>query len=312
MARDGMPRVAILLATFQGETYLSQQLDSIAQSTGVDWLVRVSDDGSTDGTRQILDTYRDRWEPGRVSVVDGPRRGLSANFFSLIAGAPGGHDAYAFADQDDVWAPEKLERAATWLGTVAPSTPALYCGRTRLIDATGRTIGYSPRFHRPPSFANALAQNLASGNTMVFNDATRRLLQDTGGPGAMSAMHDWWTYLIVTGVGGVVRYDPEPMVQYRQHGGNQVGGHAGALERAWRAGDLLQGRLAQWTDRNDAALREVRSRLTPGNAAMFDEFSAARRAALGACLRGLWRSGAYRQTKRGRIFFWTAAVLNRL
>ena len=72
--------------------------------------------------------------------------------------------AYAYADQDDVWDPDKLERARRWLDTVDPAVAALYCSRTRLIDAAGRDAGLSPLFSRPPSFANALAQNIAGGS----------------------------------------------------------------------------------------------------------------------------------------------------
>jgi hypothetical protein len=147
---------------------------------------------------------------------------------------------------------------------------------------------------------------------MVFNEALRQLLRVTREAAEMSAMHDWWTYLIVAGVGGRVRYDAEPMVRYRQHGGNQVGANAGVLERAWNARDLLAGRLSRWNDQNERALRSVRHLLTPANAVVFDAFTAARHAPLVPRLLGLRRAGVYRQTRRGRIFMWTAAMLNRL
>lgn len=307
----GFPRVAILLAAFNGQEFLAEQLDSIARSEGVDWRVWVSDDGSTDETREILGRYGKRWGD-RLQLVDGPRQGVRANMFSLVNRREIEADAFAFADQDDLWEPDKLRRAVAWLSEVPSGTPALFCSRTRLVDRAGHERGLSPLFERPSSFANALTQNLASGNTMVFNNATRQLLVETAASGCQSAMHDWWTYLIVTGVGGQVRYDPLPLVWYRQHAGNQVGAHAGALDRVWHAGQWLGASFRTWNDQNCAAVARIADRLTPGNRRRFEAFAAARAAGLAGRLLGMRRSGVYRQTRRGTVIWWTAAVLGRL
>jgi glycosyltransferase involved in cell wall biosynthesis len=307
-----MPRVAVLLATHQGERFLRAQLDSIERAAGSDWFVRASDDGSTDGTLDILAAYRNRWGASRLAIGAGPCLGPNANFLSLVGQEDIEADVFAFADQDDEWEADKLARAAGWIGTVDPGVPALYTSRTRLIDASGRDIGMSPLFRRPPSFANALTQNLASGNTMVFNRAARHLLQATREAAAGSVMHDWWTYLIVSGAGGPVRYDPEPTVRYRQHGANQFGGGASLTARAAGTLELFGGRLRAWTDRNVSALDRARDHLTDENRIRLDQFAAARRSSLADRLAGLRRAGVYRQTARGNVLIWTAAVLNRL
>ncbi len=87
--------------------------------------------------------------------------------------------------------------------------------RTRLIDAAGQPCGFAPRFKKAASFSNALVQSIAGANTMLFNSATKRLLERAGPHDVVS--HDWWTYQLVTGAGGILHYDAEPSLDYRQH-----------------------------------------------------------------------------------------------
>lgn len=308
---DG-PRVSVLLATRNGAAFLPKQLESIARSEGVDWRVWASDDGSTDRTLDILAAARDRWSRGRLTVVPGPRAGTSANFAALLCRPEVEGDCFAFADQDDEWEPAKLSRAARWLATVPETTPALYCSRARLVDRDGRELGLSPLFVRPPAFANALTQNLASGNTMVVNRAARDLLVATAESMCEAAAHDWWAYLIVTGVGGVVRYDREPMVRYRQHGGNQIGGAVGVLGRAANGAEMIRGRFHDWNTRNLSALARVSDRLTPEHRRTLEAFAATRNGTVFARVAALARSGVYRQTIRGNALIGLSAVFNRL
>ena len=81
---------------------------------------------------------------------------------------------FAYADQDDIWEADKLERAMKWLQTVPRHIPALYGSRTQLVDERNQYIGYSPLFGRSPSFENALVHNVAGGNPMVFHRAAPR------------------------------------------------------------------------------------------------------------------------------------------
>ena len=117
----GSAHVAILMGTCNGARFLRAQLDTIAAQSHRDWRLVASDDGSADGTRAILAAFRDRHGPGRVEIRPGPRRGFAANFLWL-AGDPGiGADYYAFADQDDLWHPDRLARGLDRLACLPPA-----------------------------------------------------------------------------------------------------------------------------------------------------------------------------------------------
>jgi glycosyltransferase involved in cell wall biosynthesis len=306
--------IAILLCTYQGETFLAQQLDSIANQTHRHWKLYVADDGSTDSTRAILEDYQSRWGADRLHISDGPQRGFVANFLTLLCRDTVHADYYAYCDQDDLWEPDKLERALRFVSSVPAEnpqqTPTLYASRTRLIDGSGASLGFSPRFMRPPSFANALVQNIGGGNTMVFNEAARQLLKSAGA--ADVPAHDWWTYLVVSGCGGAVRYDPNPNVQYRQHAKNHMGTNRGFAARFSRARMLLDGHFRTWNTRNLTALHALRPQLTPENQKILDNFTAVRSDRLFTRLAALRRSSVYRQTLGGNLGLFVAACGGKL
>jgi len=305
------PKVAILLCTFHGQHYLAEQLDSFAVQTHNNWEVWASDDGSEDGTHAILDLYRRTWPHGRLSIHSGPAEGFAANFLSLTCNAAIQADYYAYSDQDDIWESGKLARAVEWLRTVPADVPALYCSRTRLVDADNNEIGVSPLFSKPPSFANALMQNIGGGNTMVFNNAARALLREAGETLPI-VTHDWWAYMVVSGCGGQVFYDREPMLRYRQHANNIVGMNASWSARLKRVRMLWQGRFQGWSDSNIAALRVLSHRLTPENREILERFAQARQMSLIPRLINLKRSGIYRQTFLGNLGLIAAAVFGKL
>jgi glycosyltransferase involved in cell wall biosynthesis len=304
-------RVAVLMGTFNGERFLAEQLDSVAAQTHFCWEVWASDDGSKDNTHTILEAYRSKWGSDRLSVLEGPARGLAANFLSLACKAGIQADYYAYSDQDDIWEQDKLSRAVRWLETMDPSVPALYCSRTILVDAAGKETGLSVLHAKPPCFANALVQNIAGGNTMVFNNAARNLLRESGGD-VRVVTHDWWTYIVVTGCDGKVFYDPHPTIRYRQHGRNLLGSNVGWSGRVARAGMLLDNYFKGWNDLNIQALHRIRSRLPLENQRILDEFSNARNQPLLPRLIGIKRSRIYRQTLLGNVGLFAAAVLKRL
>ena len=233
-------RVAILLCTYHGQHYLGEQLDSFAAQTYENWEVWASDDGSKDDTHAILEDYKSRWDAGRLSIHFGPAEGFAANFLSLTCNASINADFYAYSDQDDVWEADKLARAVQWLESVSADVPALYCSRTRSVDADNNEIGLSPLFAKAPSFANALMQNIGGGNTMVFNNAAREILREAGANKSVIT-HDWWAYMVVAGCGGCVFYDSKPTLRYRQHSGNLVGTNANWAARLRRVRMLFQG-----------------------------------------------------------------------
>ena len=309
--KGASPQVAVLLCTKQGEAFLQEQLDSIERQTHTLWAVYASDDGSQDATPDILQDFKRRLGERKITSLLGPRMGFVANFLSLVCNPDIKADFYAYADQDDIWEDDKLARAAQFLQTVPGSVPALYCSRTCNVDETNTCIGHSPLFTKPPGFANALVQNIGGGNTMVFNQAARQLLR-LAGPDVQVATHDWWTYLLVTGCGGRVFYDPAPTVRYRQHGLNLVGADDGWSARLYRARLLFQGRFVKWTDQHLAALQRVEHRLTPQNKSLLAEFARARKSAVLARITSLKRTGVYRQTLFGNLGLVAAAVFRKI
>lgn len=299
--------VAVLLGTYNGAAFLDGQLKSIERQVGPDWELIASDDGSDDGTQDILALFRNRLGAGRVRIVSGPARGYVTNFFSLLQ-TDTQAEYFAFADQDDIWHANKLQRAVLALSAAPSDRPALYCSRTRLIDEQGRPIGVSPLFTRPPGFANALVQNIAGGNTMVFNRAARKLLAMCGDIDVVS--HDWWAYLFVSACGGEVIYDPQPSMDYRQHRDNQIGSSQHWADR-WNRFQLgLRGRKREWNDRNVAALNQQADLLTEESLRVLSEFCCARNSALWGRLAGMRRAGVYAQSVPGNIGLFVAAILN--
>lgn len=302
-------RVAVLMCTFNGQRFLSEQLASIAAQTHENWDVVVSDDGSTDQTLDIIATFSaSQNRADRVRVFNGPKRGFATNFLTLTCNEAIQADFYAWSDQDDIWLNSKLETALTWLQTVPAGVPALYCGRTRGMNAQGKPMECSPLFSRPPTFANALVQSLAGGNTMVFNQAARDLMLDAGGHLDIVS-HDWWAYLLVTGAGGQVAYDAQPFVLYRQHDGNLVGANSGLKARLSRLCMMFKGRFSNWNEQNIRCLTSARRLLTAENQQKLDCFRLARKSHLPGRLLGLLRAGVYRQTLPGNIGLFLAAIV---
>lgn len=303
--------VGVLLCTRNGAQYLEEQLRSISDQTHTEVHIVASDDGSDDGTLDILHRYAAQ-SPNRRSmrIQGGPRRGATANFLSLASDPNIAGDYFAYCDQDDIWLPDKLERALGWLRAVPKSIPALYCSRTILIDRDGRYIGVSPAFKKPPSFRNALVQNLAGGNTMVFNECARGLLVSAGPLDVIS--HDWWTYTLVTGSGGLVRHDQLPSLQYRQHGKNLVGSLSGLPGYVRRFRRFASGEVSAWNSKNTAALMRCAHMLLPENRQILKSFTDMQSHSLVRRLRGFISASPYRQTTLGQASLLFALLTHRL
>jgi glycosyltransferase involved in cell wall biosynthesis len=299
------------MCTYNGQDFLEQQLQSFAAQTHSQWKVFVSDDGSDDATLSIIQRYQASWGQDKVTVHPGPKKGFAANFLSLVCRADIHADYFAYSDQDDVWEPAKLEYAMDWLRTVPRDVPALYCARTRLVDESNEGIGLSPLFSKPPCFANALMQNIGGGNTMVFNNAARQLLQECGDQVEI-VTHDWWTYLVVTACGGKVFYDVRPTVRYRQHSANIIGMNSDLTARLMRLRLMIRGRFKDWSDLNVNALNQLSHRFTPENSELLALFSMARRRQFIPRMIGLKRTGIYRQTRLSNLGLIVAAIFKKI
>lgn len=304
------PKFIVMLAAYNGAGFLDEQLDTIEHQSFGRIDLRVSDDGSADGTADLVTARAGRWGRGSVTLTRGPGRGFAENFRALLTSAPSGGDYYAFSDQDDLWDPDKFARAHAALAGLGDA-PAIWCGRTRTVDRAGRPTGLSPLFPHPPAFRNALVQSLAGANTMVMNARAFALVAEASRRTGFLT-HDWWAYLLVTGAGGQVIYTPDPAVSYRQHEANLVGENNSWAARLVRLRGLLAGRFRRYTDQNIASLGACLDLLAPENRALFQTFRESRAGGPLQRLRGVTRTGAFRQTGPGQAGLYAAALLGLL
>ena len=308
----GQRDVLILLATYNGALYLDEQLASIEAQQGVGRLdILASDDGSTDTTRVLLEGWAARWSRGSFDIRPGPGAGFSENFRHLMVSATGAARFVAFADQDDIWDADKLSVAIDILAEQAADRPGLYFSRTRLVDAKGVFMGYSPLFRRKPAFENAIVQSIGGGNTVVLNGAAFALLAESARRTGFQT-HDWWTYMLIAGAGGYVHYDATAHIAYRQHGANVIGKNTGVMARLSRIGQLLDGRFANWTERNLMALEACWDLLTPAARQTLQNVREARQTYGPLAYQKLRMAGIFRQTMLGNLALIAAAMLGKL
>ncbi len=222
--------VYILLATYQGETWLPELLRSIQKQSHTDWTLLVRDDGSRDATRQIL---RDAAGHDRRIIVapdDSPRRGAVENFSWLLQKA--WHDGAAYilpADQDDIWRTDKVARQVQALQAAAgeragggPEVPRLVYCDAAVVDAAGRPVHASfLRQNRLPYGSGRPLKTLL-GRSFVLGCAcaVNRPLMELALPlPEVVASHDWWLALCAASAGQITCLDV-PLLDYRRHAAN--------------------------------------------------------------------------------------------
>ncbi|MCD8265884.1 MAG: glycosyltransferase [Prevotellaceae bacterium] len=212
--------VQVLMSTFNGSRFLSEQLESIYAQRGVVARLLVRDDGSTDNTVDLL--WHEQVQ-GRLRWYTGQNLGPARSFLDLLEKADDGADLYAFSDQDDVWDDDKLLVASSAIG--GERRPALYFCQTRLVD---ERLGDLPQMPISPrlTYGEALVYQFVGGCTMVFNKALRDIV--TRYTPEYLRMHDVWIYDIAQAVGAKVVFDAVPHIRYRQHSGNVIGQTASA------------------------------------------------------------------------------------
>lgn len=208
-----LPKVEVLLATFNGAPYLTQFLDSLTRQKGVRVHLLVSDDGSTDNSLGIVNKYSQKFES--LTIYEGPQRGPAANFFFLMTKA--NYDYLFLADQDDIWEPDHAINAIQRLrGNQGPALT--YC-RT-LNFGTKIRCEIWPRNSVTPTLQQFLVENNARGCTMAFNKSMLNL-NNLRNPTKV-VMHDWWLALLAHSCGTII-FSPTVEVRYRLHENNAVG-----------------------------------------------------------------------------------------
>lgn len=227
-----MPDIAILLATYNNEPYLPEQLDSLFAQTHQDWTLYVRDDGSTDHTPDILKAYQDRYGADRMVVTSDGKGNLGArgNFMRLLDVAEA--DYYFFCDGDDVWLPQKVENSLAKMHAIDTDAdlPAMVFTNLRLVDGQLREL--SPSFWQSIHFSPDVFNDFRSmafigyvtGCTLLFNRRAKELALPIA---PYAPMHDWWVAVCTYQNGGRVGWVSEPQMLYRKHGGNATGDFVG-------------------------------------------------------------------------------------
>lgn len=240
MAKTELPAVAVLMSTYNGEKYLSEQIDSILKQKDVRVRLLVRDDGSQDRTAKILERYR---REGHLEWTQGENLGYTESFMQLCTHAPQA-DFYAFADQDDVWLPEKLKSAIKEL-TPCGDTPALCVGEWKMVNEKLDPIPNAPkalpfsvervqRVGKASVIKAACAMNhvTASGCVQVWNDALQQILRTHHYP-HLPMGHDVIVGMTAVLCGNFIPFAGQTIF-YRQHGTNTSGSHSGWNEKRMR------------------------------------------------------------------------------
>lgn len=209
----GKTRISVAVATYNGERYLKEQMDSILKNLRRGDEIVVSDDGSEDQTLAILQTYQGQKIP--VRVLTGPGRGIKQNIANALKACRG---QYIFlADQDDVWADDKVSCVMQYLGR---DGCRLVCHDACVMDASLKKTLYSSFFayrgSKPGFFCNLL-KNRYMGCCMAFD---RRLLSVALPIPDEIEMHDQWIGMLNDIGGGKSRFIGKRLLYYRRHGAN--------------------------------------------------------------------------------------------
>lgn len=230
-------RVSVALATYNGANYLPQLLDSLGRQTLSPSEIIVCDDGSSDGTRAVLDQYRQQLP---LTVYPNERSlGVVRNFKRAVAQCRG--EYVAFCDQDDVWLPDKLARSVEALRAIDGPWPAMVFTDLVVVDEHLNRIADSYWQHRKlrpdkETFASLIYGNFVTGCTMLIN---RPMAEEVARMPDTVLMHDFWIACVAYGVGRCA-FVEQPTVLYRQHATNVTNNDAVTWRTRWqRLTDLL-------------------------------------------------------------------------
>ncbi|MCH5268892.1 MAG: glycosyltransferase family 2 protein [Lachnospiraceae bacterium] len=218
--------IAIIMAVYNGEAYLREQIDSLLDNSRRDVTIHIFDDGSADRSADIIAEYQE-CHPEKIFYYRNTKnRGVIRNFLEGCQDIDA--DYYMFCDQDDVWLPEKIPHTLAKMQAAEssfPEKPLVVFGDARVVDEDLQEI--HPSFQRQSGYRtdlldlpHILMENKLIGCTILFNRSLKNLLSDI--PDSLR-MHDWWIALIASALGRIIYLD-EPLLLYRQHAGNVVGG----------------------------------------------------------------------------------------
>ena len=218
--------VHIVCSVFNGADYLAEFIQSVQAQTVGNWMLWVRDDGSHDSSATVLNHWAASDERVRLLEVPGNNFGVVASFNRVLQQVPSDARYIMFADQDDVWLPQKIEYtlSAMVLGEQHSGGALLVHTDMHVVSAQLEPIAESFwEFARinpeSTSLRRLLAHNVVTGATMMINRALR---EQAGDIPANAAMHDWWMAAVASAFGSLIAVTT-PTMQYRQHASNTIG-----------------------------------------------------------------------------------------
>jgi glycosyltransferase involved in cell wall biosynthesis len=213
-----MEKICVIMSTYNGEKYLREQLQSILDQEDVSVDIFVRDDGSCDGTVEILKSYK---EKGLLDYYVGKDNlGSGKSFFDLLWNVKLSYDYYALSDQDDFWLSNKLSRAISILDSINDEIK-VYSSNYTIVDNSLNNIDYRKPRKVYPTFGNSLIENQVTGCTVVMSKAFLKEVRTYAKP-QKQYIHDWWIYKTAL-IFGTLYIDNESRILYRQHSSNTIG-----------------------------------------------------------------------------------------
>ncbi|MCC9767522.1 glycosyltransferase family 2 protein, partial [Streptococcus agalactiae] len=214
-------KVNILMATYNGEKFLAQQIESIQKQTFKEWNLLIRDDGSSDKTCDIIRNFTAK--DSRIRFINENEHhnlGVIKSFFTLVNYEVA--DFYFFSDQDDVWLPEKLSVSLEAAQHKASDVPLLVYTDLKVVNQELNILQDSmiraQSHHANTTLLPELTENTVTGGTMMINHA---LAEKWFTPNDI-LMHDWFLALLAASLGEIIYLDL-PTQLYRQHDNNVLG-----------------------------------------------------------------------------------------
>ncbi|GAA4327277.1 glycosyltransferase family 2 protein [Mucilaginibacter gynuensis] len=223
------------MATYNGEHYIKEQLDSLLRQTYTNWKLMIRDDGSADNTIAIATGYTHRHTNISLQINHTSIKGARSNFAALYDMAAKSNDTryIMFCDQDDIWLPEKIEKTLATMQEAEiqyPTVPIMVYGNLELMTSSGGFLDEQIRLMPRMDFNHTIAQNYAFGCTMMIN---KPLITAIDHIPTEAQNHDYWISLTATALGRAV-YISEKLIRYRQHELNVTAQGAGFKKRIVR------------------------------------------------------------------------------
>ena len=306
--------IACILAYYNGTKYIQEQIQSIIDQDIENFTLSIfiSDDNSEKHFPSIKAlTFNNAKSINIFYRKLDKNIGYAKNFLFSLRSIIKEYDYYCFSDQDDIWGKNKIEKAIKIIKKNQSNKPYLYFSRTAYFNENcTNEIGRSNLYKNNPSFKNALVQNMAGGNTMIFNNNAKYIISKSI-KDMNFISHDWWCYLIISGSGGNIYYDSDPSIKYRQHKNNFLGSNNKIQDRIKRIKGLFHNQLKDCNELHIKALKDNEYLLTKENRLILENFSILRKQSFLKRIFLFYKSGIHRKTIIGNMGLFLAIVLKK-